>query len=130
MAFNGMISSGELITATSIAVIMIFPVQELVGTLGSMWAISLASTQRVLELLNAESHPATEGTVQLHGNDHFVAFEKLKLANGSIDSRIEPDEFVSSTLRSQQRRALPISYRYVKSQKRELLWLADGISPR
>ena len=94
MAFNGMISSGELITATSVAVIMIFPVQELVGTLGSMWAISQASTQRVLELLNAESHPATGGTVQLHGNDHFVAFEKLKLANGSIDSRIEPDEFV------------------------------------
>src|SRR5699024_11391375 len=52
------------------------------------------STKGVLELLNAESHPDTGGTVLLHGNDHFVAFEKLKLANGSIDSRIEPDEFV------------------------------------
>lgn len=98
MAFKGMITAGELITATSVAVIMIFPVEELVGTLGSMWAISQASAQRVLGLLNAGSHPATEGTVELEGNEHFVAFEELKLAQNIIDERIEPDEFVTLNL--------------------------------
>src|SRR5690625_7605082 len=101
-----MITSGELITATSVAVIMIFPVQELVGTLGSMWAISQASTQRVLELLNAESHPATEGTVQLHGNDHFVAFEKLKqIGRASCRERVTGEEEIGRGKEDERRAA-------------------------
>ena len=94
MALGGMISAGELITATGVAVIMISPIQELVGTLGSMWAISQASSQRVLDLLNAGSHPATAGTVDLEDDDNFIAFEELDLAGHKVDGRIEPDEFV------------------------------------
>lgn len=94
MALNGMISAGELITATGVAVIMISPIQELVGTLGSMWAISQASSQRVLGLLNDGSHPATAGTVELEDDENFIAFEELDLAGNKVDGRIEPDEFV------------------------------------
>lgn len=94
MALGGMISAGELITATGVAVIMISPIQELVGTLGSMWAISQASSQRVLDLLNAGSHPATAGTVELEDNENFIAFEELELAGQKVDGRIERDEFV------------------------------------
>ena len=73
---------------------MISPIQELVGTLGSMWAISQASSQRVLDLLNAGSHPATAGTVELEDDENFIAFEELDLAGNKVDGRIEPDEFV------------------------------------
>ncbi|WP_313547769.1 ABC transporter ATP-binding protein [Corynebacterium sp.] len=94
MALGGMISAGELITATGVAVIMISPIQELVATLGSMWAISQASSQRVLDLINAGSHPATAGTVELEEDENFIAFEELDLAGHKVDGRIEPDEFV------------------------------------
>lgn len=94
MAFNDMITAGELITATGVAVIMIAPIEELVGTLGSMWAMSQASCQRVLDLLGAHSHPATAGMVDIEDDAHFIAFEELDVAGEIIDARIEPDEFV------------------------------------
>ena len=103
MALEGLITPGELITATGVAAIMISPVQELVGTLGSMWAIAQASSQRVMDLISAEPNPATAGTVELDEDEHFLAFENLKLPGGTIkginlDDRLEADEFIALNL--------------------------------
>ena len=62
MALNGAITAGELVTVTGIAVVIIGPLQSLVGTLGAMWAMSQASVARLLELMSAPFNPAALGT--------------------------------------------------------------------
>ncbi|MEB4613144.1 ABC transporter ATP-binding protein, partial [Leucobacter sp. M11] len=64
LAFAGQISAGELVTAAGVAVVLIRPLEALVGTLGTFWAISQASADRLLTLLRAEPNPASLGDAQ------------------------------------------------------------------
>lgn len=61
LAFTGDITVGQLVTATGIAVTLVGPVDALVGTLGSFWAVSQGSARRLLDLLGSSPHPASLG---------------------------------------------------------------------
>lgn len=94
LAFYGVITPGDLITTTGVAVIMINPINELVSTLGSKWAVAQASSQRLLELLRTNPHPATSGTSDLPEKLTGVAFNNVNLGSEVIDVDLCADEFV------------------------------------
>ena len=93
LAFKGLITPGELITATSVAVMLIYPVEELVGTLGTMWAVSQASSKRVLDLVAAPPHPATAGDIE-ENSFSSIAFHNLDLGSVVLNETVQKDEFV------------------------------------
>lgn len=127
MAFADTITPGQLVTVAGIAVNLVRPLDTLVGTLGSLWAISQASARRLLDLLAVPPHPAALGHVQGAGSDGVVAdregadgtgpathapctslvFEDLQLPGGSrLTGRVGPDELVVLDLPREDRAAL------------------------
>lgn len=62
LALTGHVSTGGLVAAAGVAVALVGPLDGLVGQLGTMWALSQASAQRVLTVLAEEPHPAAKGT--------------------------------------------------------------------
>ena len=122
MAFAGTITPGQLVTVAGIAVNLVRPLDALVGTLGSLWAISQASARRLLDLLAVPPHPAALGHVQGAGPDREAAdgtgattgsrgtglvFEDLQLPSGSrLTGQIGPDELVVLDLPREDRAAL------------------------
>ncbi|MEU5401424.1 ABC transporter ATP-binding protein [Streptomyces sp. NPDC005963] len=77
-AFAGRISPGELVTVAGVAVTLIGPLDGLVGTLGSFWAVSQASAGRVLDLVAHAPHPAASGTaVPVGGAERPLTFDRL-----------------------------------------------------
>ncbi|QOC94754.1 ABC transporter transmembrane domain-containing protein [Micromonospora craniellae] len=108
LAFDGQISVGQMITVSGIALTLIGPLDALIGVQGSIWAMSQASAERLLELLRMPRHPAGAATAEA-GPDEPPAleFEHLALADGLIlHARIEPGEFVVAHLPHAARGAL------------------------
>ncbi|BAU94901.1 ABC transporter ATPase [Corynebacterium suranareeae] len=94
LAFNGLISAGELITASGVAIVMIVPVNELVGTLGAVRAVSQASSQRVLDLLKSAPHPATAGQLEVLDETPTLTIKNVHVDGVNIDGEFSFGEFV------------------------------------
>jgi putative ABC transport system ATP-binding protein len=62
LALTGQITAGGLVAAAGVAVALIGPLDSLVSQLGTLWAQSQASAQRVLAVLGTPWHPAARGT--------------------------------------------------------------------
>lgn len=71
------------------------PFDGLVSTLGAMWAISQASAQRVLDVLNSEHTPAARGIADeiMPDNDN-VHFHGLEIHSQRLHGSIAAGEFV------------------------------------
>ncbi|MFI5492426.1 ABC transporter transmembrane domain-containing protein [Actinoplanes sp. NPDC051859] len=96
LAFGGQITVGQLITVSGVALTLIGPLDALIGVQGSIWAMSQASGERLLDLLRTPRNPASAGTAAA-GQDGApaLAFEHLALTDGLIlHGRIDPGEFV------------------------------------
>lgn len=113
LAFNGQISVGQLVTVTAVALTLLGPLQALIGTLGSMWAMTQASAERLLELLRSPHHPAALGTAKPPNTpDDAVSgavleFSQLELTEtASIDARIAPGELTMLELSPAERTTL------------------------
>lgn len=111
LAFGGQISVGQLVTAAGVAVTLLAPLDALIGTLGSLWAMSQASAERVLDLLRSPENPAALGTAEPAAysgvNGAALAFERLALPGGvALTGHIEPGEFVVLDLPPPARTAL------------------------
>jgi ABC-type multidrug transport system fused ATPase/permease subunit len=95
LAFQGQITVGQVVMVASIAITLIGPLDALIGALGSIWAMSQASAERLLDLLATPRNPAGSATA---GSDPDGApaleFEHLALGDGVIlHGRLEPGEF-------------------------------------
>lgn len=114
LAFNGHITVGQLITVTAVSVTLLGPLQALIGTLGSMWAMTQASAERLLELLRLPHNPAALGTTQLANTgepatetEPVLACEKVELVdNVVLDTHFAPGEFVVLDLPAAARQKL------------------------
>ncbi|MER5492962.1 ABC transporter ATP-binding protein [Streptomyces sp. NPDC002490] len=96
-AFAGRITPGELVTVAGVAVTLVGPLDGLVGTLGSFWAVSQASARRVLDLLSRPAHPAASGTAEpvAGGAGAPLTFDRLHLADGVVlDATVRTGGFV------------------------------------
>lgn len=85
-AFHGQITPGQLVTVAGVGVTLIGPLDSLVGALGSFWAVSQASAQRVLDLAATPPNPAALGTAVLV-DDHpepALVFDRLALTDGTV----------------------------------------------
>lgn len=120
LAFGGHITAGQLVTVTAVSVTLLGPLQALIGTLGSMWAMTQASAERLLELFRLPHHPAALGTSQLpRAGKPLLTCEMLELVdNVVLDTNFEPGEFVALDLAPSARselcdllalRALPLT---------------------
>ncbi|MFE3021078.1 ABC transporter transmembrane domain-containing protein [Streptomyces sp. NPDC059256] len=90
-AFTGQITPGQLVTVAGVAVTLIGPLDSLVGTLGSFWALSQASASRVLDLVALPSHPAASGAaVPADAGEHALVFEQLGLEEGVVLNAVVP----------------------------------------
>ncbi|GAB3278317.1 hypothetical protein GCM10027456_70260 [Kineosporia babensis] len=58
LAFTGHITIGQVVTVSAIALSLIAPLDALIGALGSIWAMSQASCERLLDLLTPAGRPA------------------------------------------------------------------------
>lgn len=108
LAFGGHITVGQLVTVTAVSVTLLGPLQALIGTLGSMWAMTQASAERLLELFRLPHHPAALGTSRLPpAAEPVLTCEKLELVdNVVLDTDFEPGEFVALDLAPSARNEL------------------------
>jgi ABC-type multidrug transport system fused ATPase/permease subunit len=117
MAFAGTITPGQLVTVAGIAVNLVRPLDALVGTLGSLWAISQASARRLLDLLATAPHPAALGDREGVGAPEGAGasgsprggllFEDLRLPGGTrLSGGAGPGELVVLDLPREARTAL------------------------
>jgi putative ABC transport system ATP-binding protein len=108
LAFHGHVTVGQMITVSGIAVTLIGPLDALIGVQGSIWAMSQASAERVLELLRTPRNPAG-AVADGAGADGVPAleFDRLALPGGlTLHGRVEPGEFVVVQLPHAARGAL------------------------
>lgn len=103
LASTGQITVGALVTAAALAVGLLGPVEGLIGTLGSMWAMSQASAERLLGLLATPPNPAALGTAHPGGTGGTggpaLEFDRLALTDGAVlDGRVEQGELVVLSL--------------------------------
>ncbi|MGP5484637.1 ABC transporter transmembrane domain-containing protein [Brachybacterium alimentarium] len=101
LAFTGQLTIGQLVTVAGVAVSLIGPLDGLVGTLGTFWAISQASARRVLDLLSEPANPAglgehTGDTTQRVGTaEDLLRVDRLALPDGSLlNTTVSSGEFV------------------------------------
>ncbi|MFT3889326.1 MAG: ABC transporter ATP-binding protein [Arachnia sp.] len=96
LGLNGEISAGQLVTVAGVAVTLVGSLDGLAGTLGSFWAVSQASAQRVLDLIATPPNPASVGTRRpAEAEDSELAFDALVLPSGGrLDAVIEPGGLV------------------------------------
>ena len=96
LGLNGEISAGQLVTVSGVAVTLVGSLDGLAGTLGSFWAVSQASAQRVLELIATPPNPASAGTRRpSEPADLELVFDALVLpSGGKLDAAIEPGGLV------------------------------------
>lgn len=114
LAFAGHITVGQLVTVTAVSITLLGPLQALIGTLGSMWAMTQASAERLLELLRLPHNPAALGTAQLAdtgepviATEAVLACEKVALVdNVVLDTHFHPGEFVVLDLPAAARQKL------------------------
>ncbi|MCM2389616.1 ABC transporter transmembrane domain-containing protein [Streptomyces albipurpureus] len=94
-AFSGEITPGQLVTVAGVGVTLIGPLDSLVGTLGSFWAVSQASAQRVLDLAATPPHPAAAGTAApVDKVDRALVFDQLGLVEGVVlDAAVRTGQF-------------------------------------
>jgi putative ABC transport system ATP-binding protein len=96
LAFGGQITVGQMITVSGIALTLIGPLDALIGVQGSIWAMSQASAERLLELLRTAPNPAgsPDGGSGPDGAP-ALTFDDLALTDGLIlNGQVEPGEFV------------------------------------
>lgn len=109
LAFTGELTGGQLITVAGVAVLLIGPIESLVGTLGAVWAMSQASALRVVELAAAGPHPARTGTA-VPGDPVAradVVFDRLALPGGAVlDTTVRAGDLVAVDLPQPQTAAL------------------------
>jgi putative ABC transport system ATP-binding protein len=107
-AFAGQITPGQLVTVAGVAVTLIGPLDSLVGTLGSFWAVSQASAGRVLDLVSLPLHPAASGTaVSVAGAEDALTFDRLGLPDGIVlNATVPTGGFVVLDLPQSARAAL------------------------
>lgn len=110
LAFDGSVTVGELVTVAGVTVMLMGPMDALVGTLGTFWAISQASARRVLDLIRTPPHDAALGTFEA---DHpaekpqHLTFDRVELGGGvRLDTVIAPGEFVVLDLPARAHAAL------------------------
>ncbi|WP_430782680.1 ABC transporter transmembrane domain-containing protein [Actinoplanes sp. G11-F43] len=94
LAFDGQVTAGQLVMVASIAVTLIGPLDALIGALGSIWATSQASAERLLALLR-----------------DYGGTEQGEQARRAPTIRIGPAEFVVADLLPADRTALADSLR-------------------
>lgn len=99
LAFDGQITVGQLVTVAAIAITLLGPLEALIGTLGSMWAMTQASAERLLGLLRLPANPAGEGTAAPAAGDDTgdpaLVLEQLVLPGDVVlDARVEAGEMV------------------------------------
>ncbi|MFI6484776.1 ABC transporter transmembrane domain-containing protein [Nonomuraea sp. NPDC050663] len=108
LAFSGQISVGEVVMVASIAITLIGPLDVLISVQGSIWAMSQASAERVLDLLAtprkpAAPAPAAPGCTEVP----ILEFRGLALTEDMmLDGQVEPGEFVVVDLPHAARGAL------------------------
>ncbi|GGA67187.1 hypothetical protein GCM10011490_17200 [Pseudoclavibacter endophyticus] len=98
LAFNAEIGAGGLATVAGVAVAMVQPLNLLVNSLASYWAIAQASTRRVLDLIGTAPNPASLGDREVPAPSTGIAaleFRGFPVADGArLDARIEQGSFV------------------------------------
>ncbi|HMR50132.1 MAG TPA: ABC transporter ATP-binding protein [Arachnia sp.] len=95
LALDGRITVGQLVTVAGIAVVLVGPLDTLTGTLGSIWAVSQASAQRVLDLLSSSPNPASLGARKPAETGAAPVFSRLALPGGGLlDAAVDPGRFV------------------------------------
>jgi putative ABC transport system ATP-binding protein len=120
LAFDGRITVGELVAAAGLSQVLIFPLRALIGQAWTMWAMAMASSSRVLDLLFAPFRSDALGTRTLSdGSAADVAesptlgFDATALPNGTLTMKAEPGEFIVLDLSAANAQALndALSYR-------------------
>lgn len=97
LAFAGTISVGQLVTVAGVAVTLVGPLDALVSTLGSRWAVSQASCARVLELTATEHHPAAVGE-HAPGEGESPLSLSVPGPHGPLEAVVHPGELVAMDL--------------------------------
>ncbi|GAA4208587.1 ABC transporter ATP-binding protein [Streptosporangium oxazolinicum] len=108
LAFGGQITVGQVVMVSSIAITLIAPLDALISVQGSIWAMSQASAERVLDLL-ASPRRTTVPETAAPGRAEAPAleFRHLALPDGmTLDGRVDPGEFVVLDLPHAARRGL------------------------
>ena len=108
LALTGRLSPGELVTVAGIALAMSTPLDELTGTVGSMWAISQASAGRLVDLMrDADGHRSHHS---LAGSPDpgapALSATGANLAGTALDARIPVGAFAVIDLPPAARAAL------------------------
>lgn len=99
LAFDGHITAGQLVTAAGIAVTLVGPIDSLIGALGSFWAISQGSAERLLALIDTPHRPEALGTADPAESDDGVAelaLDGVRLpgCDTSLDLTVRAGDFV------------------------------------
>ncbi|MCD0449093.1 ABC transporter ATP-binding protein/permease [Actinocorallia sp. API 0066] len=106
LAFGGHITVGQVVMVSSIAITLIGPLDALISVQGSIWAMSQASAERVLELL-ASPRQRTSPAAGAPDGAAVLEFRDLALTDGLVlDGRVDPGEFVVLDLPHAARGAL------------------------
>ncbi|GLY15082.1 multidrug ABC transporter ATP-binding protein [Kineosporia sp. NBRC 101677] len=109
LALDGQLTVGQFVSVSSVAVTLIDPLHSLIGTLGSLLAMSQASAKRLLDLLSTTLPPAARPAAKAESGPGVRALvvDQVPLGeNVKLTECVKPGEFVVLDLPPSARTAL------------------------